>query len=76
MQEGNDMQILAVQAKEIHVTMELSITTVRSMLRCMDASVVELDMTNEDNKRAYAEFNEFFIFLNEFNKGIKDGRIE
>jgi len=70
------MKILAVQAKEIHVTMDLSITTIRSMLRCMDASVVELDMANEDNKKAYAEFNEFFTFLNEFNKGIEDGRIE
>jgi hypothetical protein len=56
--------------------MELSITTVRSLLRCMDASVVELDMNDADNQRAYGEFQEFFNFLNEFNKEIKDGRIE
>lgn len=70
------MEILAVQAKEIHVTLDLSITTIRSMLKCMQASVVELDMNVPDNKKAYEEFEKFFNFLNDFNEGIKDGRVE
>ncbi|MDY0188436.1 MAG: hypothetical protein RBR16_10975 [Syntrophus sp. (in: bacteria)] len=70
------MKILAVQAKEIHVTMELSITTVRSMLRCMDKCVVEIDMNETDNQKAYAEFKQFYEFLDEFNKGIGDGSVE
>lgn len=70
------MKILAVQAKEIHVTMELSITKIRSLLRCMDECVVELDMEQEDNKKAYSDFKQFYEFLDEFNKGIKDGRVE
>ena len=70
------MKILAVQAKEIHVTMELSITTVRSILRCMNSAVIELDMKDVDNERGYGECAEFINFLEKFNEGIQDGRIE
>ena len=70
------MKILAVQAKEIHVTLELSITTVRSILRCMDSAIIELDMENIDNQRAYSECQEFIKFLDSFNEGTQDGRVE
>ncbi len=72
----SEVRILAVQAREIHVTMEIPITTIRSILRCADACVVELDMNDTDNQRAFTEFNDFCKFLDEFNKGIKDGRVE
>jgi hypothetical protein len=70
------MRILDVKAKEIHVIMELPVTTIRSLLRCMDKCVVEQDMTDPENERAYKDFQEFYTFLDEFNKGIKDGSIE
>lgn len=70
----SDLQILAVEAREIVVTMTASITTVRSILRCADACVIELDMNDPDNKKAYEEFKAFCEFLEEFNKGMKDGR--
>lgn len=72
----SEARILAVQAREIHVTMELPITLIRSILRCADHCVVELSMDDPDNKRAYEDFSEFCKFLEEFNKGIKDGRVE
>jgi hypothetical protein len=72
----SEVRILAVQAREIHVTMEIPISIIRSILRCTDATVVELDMKDPDNERAYREFSDFVKFLDEFNKGIKDGRVE
>ena len=72
----SDLQILAVEAREIVVTMNLSITTIRSILQCADNCVVEMDMNDENNKKAYGEFKAFCEFLDEFNKGIKNGRPE
>jgi|GEM_PF-3537127 hypothetical protein len=70
------MQIISVEAREIHVDMQLSITEIRSILTCMDNCVLELDMNNEDHKRAEADFMRFYKFLNEFNERIGNGRVD
>lgn len=70
------MEILAVEAREIHATMRLSVTEIRGILRCMDCCVLELDMSDPNNVQSEKIFKDFYQFLDNFNKGIGNGRVE
>lgn len=70
------METLAVEAREIHVTVRMSITDVRGILRCMDSCVLELDMSDPDNVKSEQIFKDFYRFLDNLNQGVGNGRVE
>ncbi len=65
------MQILNIAPKDIHVTIDLSISEIKMLLLALEKVEIEYDAKNEPEKVEAAEFLKlFFKFLSEIEEEI------
>lgn len=65
------MQIISVQPKDIHITLEMSMKEVRFLLDFLSRS--KLEYTEEEKEWVEFVTKDFFPKLNELEEKIKDG---
>lgn len=67
--------MLGVRAEEVHVVIEISVTELKLLKKALDNSTISYDSSNEEQKKYYEKYIEFYEFLSGSIKGAENGEL-
>ena len=73
MQEFTKLEVLSVEAKDIHVTVRVPLSCIVSFLEVMDHATIAIDESLPENQKILASFRELSSLFSSIEENIKNG---